>query len=801
MLKNYFKVAFRNLIKNPTFSFINIFGLAMGISVCLILIMLVADQKNNDKYNTNQEQIYRITHNRLNGDDFVSLYATAPLPLTEKLKSDYNDVDYAVRIRSDFGNDWVGVEDNVNIPVGGFFVDPEFIELFQFELLAGDAKTALAQPNSVVLKEETALKLYGNTDAIGKIITVGELGDYIVTGVLKDNNEQTHIKFEALASLSSLTRLEEQDSILSSTVNNWKNRYRGWVYLQLKDDVDKAIVEDHLEAINQEIYSDMEDYNHEFKLQALADISPGPLMGNEIGPGLPMIFVYFLSGLALVVMLSASFNYMNLSIARALTRAREVGVRKVSGANKPQLIIQFVIEAILISIIALVLSHAILFLLKPAFTQLHFAQLLQWNLRLDTNVIIFSLLFSVLIGFLAGILPAFTLASFQPNKVLKDLSGIKLFSKLGLRKFLIVSQFSLSLVFIISAILVFNQLKSMIGADFGFKTEDIINVQLNNTSYQQLRTELEKYPQIVNVTAATHIPASGTDYSTTLKKNWEDDVELDMSYFNVDENYISILQLELIAGTNFEQLEVSANEIIINEKSIETFELGNPHEAIGKYLIDIDDSISLKIVGVVKNYNHRMLILEISPMMLRYKPDNTNIAQVAFLPGQSKEAEAIIETSFENINPGLKVDYESFEDELTFYYNLLFGDIVSVVNVATILALIIACMGLLGMATYTIETKTKEVGIRKALGASGYQLIYQLSKGFINIIILAIIIAIPIAYFLNNLWLQKFAFRVPISFGVISLGVLILLILGVLTVGSQTYRASRLNPVDSLRNE
>lgn len=242
MFKNYLKVAIRNLLKNRSFSFINIFGLAMGMSVCLVLIMLVADQKNNDRYNSNRDKIYRITHNRLNTDDFISLYATTALPLADKLTSEYDDVDFAVRIRRGFGTDWIGIEQNVNIPIGGFFVDPEFIDLFQLEMLAGDAKTALKQPNSVVLKEETALKLYGATDVVGKIITVGELGDYIVTGVLKDNGEQSHIKFEALASLSSLTIIEEQDSLLRASVGNWKNRTSGWVYIQLKEGVEVATV-------------------------------------------------------------------------------------------------------------------------------------------------------------------------------------------------------------------------------------------------------------------------------------------------------------------------------------------------------------------------------------------------------------------------------------------------------------------------------------------------------------------------------------------------------------------------------
>ena len=801
MLKNYVKVAIRNLLKNRSFSFINIFGLALSMSVCLVLIMLIADQKNNDAYNTNKDRIYRVTHDRLDDDELITLMATAPLPIAERLVNDYSDTEKTVRIRGGFGNHWVGVENNVNIPIAGFFADAEFINLFQYKLLAGNPSTALIQPNSVVLKEETAQKLYGTNEVIGRIITVGELGDYIVTGVLKDNGEQSHIKFEAIASLSSLERLEEQDSLLTSSVNNWKNRSNGWVYIQLKEGVKPATVEDHLAAINKKEYAELEDYQHQFGLQALTKISPGPLMGNDIGPGLPLIFVYFLSALAFVVMLSAAFNYMNLSIARALTRAKEVGIRKVSGANKSQLVLQFLTEAIILSLLALAISHVLLFFLKPAFSQLHFSQLLQWNLRQDSTVFMYSVIFSLIVGGLAGIVPALTLSSFQPSKVLKDLSSIKLFSKLGLRKFLVVGQFSLSLIFIISATLVFNQLKLMVGADFGFKTADIINVRLNDTSYKQFRTELEKYPQIVEVTAASHIPAAGSTTSTKLVKTWEDPIEIEVPYFTVDENYISSLGLTLVSGSNFQFLDPDANEIIINEKALESFELENAHAAIGQYLVNTYDSTELKIIGVLKNYTHQMLIQDLAPMMLIYNPEKANIAMVTIQPNQKNEGLAIIEKAYALVNPELKLDHTVFADELVFYYDLLFGDIVSIIGLATVLALVIACLGLLGMATYTIETKTKEVGIRKVLGASSKQLILQLSKGFMGILLISIVIALPLAYFINNLWLQEFAFRVSITFGVLSFGVLTLVILGLITIGSQTYRATIINPIDHLRNE
>ena len=769
------------------------------MSVCLVLFMLIADQKNNDAYITNKDRIYRITYNHLNNNSSFSQYATAPLPMAEKLMSEYSDLKHAVRIRKGFGNNFVKFDQDLNIPVAGFFVDPEFLELFQYELLSGKADEALVKPKSVVLKEEAAIRLFGTTEVIGNVIEVGDQGEYIITGVIKDNNEQSHIKFDALASLASLKKLEEQDSVLYSSVNNWQNRWHGYIYVELADNVDKATLLDHIEAINVEQYSDLEDYQLSFDLQALNEISPGPLMSNEIGPGLPLIFVYFMGGLAILVMLSAAFNYMNLSIARALTRAREVGVRKVSGATKTDLIMQFLTEAILLSLFALLCSYGLLVFLKPAFSQLHFSEMLQWNLRIDQEVILISIVFSIVVGILAGIIPAITLSSLKPSQVLKQLSGIKLFSKIGLRKALIVSQFSLSLIFIISTTLVYNQLQLMLGADFGFQTDGITNIRLNETSYTQLKTELEKYPQIETISASSHIPASGESKGITVKLNLEDELERQINLFYVDENYINTLQLEVITGSNFRSLDPAAHEIIVNEECVADFKLGSPHEALGKYLINTDDSTEFQIVGVVKDYYHKMLVMDQGPMMLIYEPDQFRIAHVATV--NNSDVNSIIDEAYEKVNPGYLIDRKSMNEELAFYYDFLFGDLSKITALATFLALVIACLGLLGIATYTIETKTKEVGIRKVLGATEKQLIVYLSKSFVYILLISIVIAVPLAYLLNDLWLQQIAYRVDITPGVVLFSVTLLTILGILTIGSQTFRASTVNPVDSLRNE
>ena len=500
-------------------------------------------------------------------------------------------------------------------------------------------------------------------------------------------------------------------------------------------------------------------------------------------------------------MISASFNYMNLSIARALTRAKEVGIRKVAGATRKQLILQFLSESVLLSFAALVVSHAILLILKPAFASLNLTTLLHWDLSENITVHLIIVCFTILIGIVSGLIPAFILSSFQPIKVLKDLSGIRLFSKMGIRKTLIVAQFSLSLIFIISVTLVFNQLQLMLSANFGFTTKDIINVRLNDTDFEHYKTELEKSTAIQNISGATHIPGAGTWWSADTWKDPSDEAPIETGFFYVDENYIDMLDLELIAGTNFKQMIPAANEIIINEKAVNEFGFSSPHGALGQVLYDEDTTTELHIVGVLKDYHYLMLVMQISPMYLRYNPERINFAHVKLFNENKEAGFSAIERSFSEITDGNKVSYKYFDAELKEYYEFIFGDLVRIVGLTSLLALTIACLGLLGIATYSIETKIKEVSIRKILGATDKQLIYQLSIGFVLMLLVAVVVSVPLAWLLNSLWLEQIAYRVTIDFGVISFGVLILLIFGIITIGSQTYRASTVSPVDNLRNE
>ena len=806
MFKNYFKTALRSLSRHRFFSFINIFGLAISMSVCMGIIMLVADQMMYDRYNTKRDRIYRVNSIPLGkeGQDFNET-ATTTLPLKQELLENYTGVEKAVRISRGFANNWIEFDQNVNIPVAGYFADPEVLEIFEYDLEYGDAKTALVEPYSVVLTKAAAKKLFRQENPVGESFKVGDNGTYKVTGVIKETNHKSHIVFDALASMASVKSLEAAGK-RGKNLDNWYNHTSGWIYVLLEEGKTPADIAPNLEKIQAKHFTTLTnpDTQHKVKyaLQNMMNITPGPFINNPIGPFLPWMFIYFFAGLAGVVMLTSCFNFTNLSIARSLTRAREIGVRKVTGAMRWQIFVQFLAESVLVAMFSLAAAFVLLVLVKPLMLELSFARLMKWGLEANYYVYGVFFVFALVVGILAGIFPAIVLSGFQPVKVLKSLNSIKLFSNIGLRKALLVSQFTFSLIFILTVIVVFNQLNLFMRADHGFSMENKIIVQLNDTSAETLKTELLKHPNIESVSAASHIPAAGTQYGEGFKKSLDEKDWAELYYYAVDEDYLKNIKVSLAAGRFFSAADGASNKnfIVINEKSLSTFHLGSPADALGQEIIYKNDSSRKQIIGVVKDYNHQMLMEKIDPMVLLYDVKQFNLVQIEY-SGTYEAASKTVEEVWAKVNPNLKLDYKDFSSEVHKIYDIFFGDIVDVMGVVSFLAILISCLGLLGMATYSTETRIKEISIRKVLGSSNGSLVYLLSKGFVAILLIAIAIAVPAAYFLNNLWLELLAYHVAIDASVIFLGVFVLVVFGVLTIGSQTWRATFVNPVENLKSE
>jgi putative ABC transport system permease protein len=805
MFKNYLKTAIRSLLRHRFFSAINVFGLSVAMALSMVIIMLVADQMMYDRYNTKRDRVYRVNSIPMNeAGDSRTETATTALPLHEELLEKYTGVEKAIRIMRGFGNMWLELDQNVNIPIAGYFVDAEALDLFEYELEHGDKRTALVEPFSVVLTKKAAKKLFRQENPVGESFKVGEEGPYKVTGVLKETKNKSHIAFDALASISTVKKLKSKDD--GKQLDNWYNYTAGWIYVLIEEGKTQKDLEANLAKIQKDHFTVLPNPDRQtkikFSLQNLMNITPGPFINNPIGPLLPWVFVYFFIGLAAVVMLTSCFNFTNLSIARSLTRAREIGVRKVTGARRWQIFMQFISESILVSLFALVLAVALLFCLKPLLTQLSFARIMKWDLELNYFVYGIFVVFALVVGIIAGLFPALVMSGFQPVKVLKGITNMKLISKMGLRKSLLVAQFTFSLIFILSVIVVFNQLQLFLKADHGFSMEKKAVVSLSNTSPETLKTELLKYSNITSVTAASHIPAAGTSYGGSYKRSLDEKDWTDLYYFSVDEDYLKNINVPLVAGKFYQAEAGESNKkfVVLNEMAVAKFNFKNAHEALGQEIIYQKDSSRLQVIGVIKNYNHQMLIEKMEPMALFYSPKEYNLLQVQYT-GTFKEAGSTIEAAWAKVNPTLKVDYKDFYAEVHKIYDIFFGDLVSILSVISFLAILISCLGLLGMATYSTETRIKEISIRKVLGSSDGALVYLLSKGFFVVLLIAILLAVPAAYFINSLWLEELAYHVSVDLSVILLGIFVLILFGALTIGSQTYRAVFIKPVENLKSE
>jgi len=806
MFRNYIKTAIRSLLRHRFFSAINVFGLAVSMALSMVIIMLVADQMMYDRYNTKRDRIYRINSMSVGQQgQTMNETATTTLPLKQELLESYTGIEKAVRIVRGFGNLWVELEQNVNIPVAGYYADPEILDVFEYELEYGNQKTALVEPFSVVLTKKAAKKLFKQENPLGETFKVGEDGLYKVTGILRETKNKTHIAFDALASLSTVKSLHAMGK-KDADIENWYNHYLGWVYILLEKGKTIDDIETNLKKIEQKHFAFLPkpETQHKIKysLQALISITPGNFIGNPIGPFLPWVFVYFFIGLAGVVMLTSCFNFTNLSIARSLTRAREIGVRKVTGAMRWQIFTQFLSESVIVSLFALVVAMVLLIVLRPLMMQLSFVRLMRWEL--ETNYFVYAIffVFALIVGALAGIFPAAVLSGFQPVKVLKSLNTMKLFSGQRLRKILLVTQFAFSLVFIVSLIVMFNQLQLFLHADHGFDMEKKIVVNLGNTSAEALKNELLRQSNIENISAVSHLLAAGTSLSEKYKRTLEEKEWTDLNYYSTDESYLKNLEIPLVAGKYFSSTngESNKNFIVLNEKALETFHFKSPADAIGQELILQKDSSRKQIIGVVKNYNHQLLVEKMDPLALIYHPEEYRILQVKY-SGTYEVASKSIAKAWANVNPTLQVDYKDFYEEVHRIYDIFFGDLVSILSVIAFLAITISCLGLLGMATYATETRIKEISIRKVLGCSDGALVYLLSKGFVAILMIAIVIAVPAAYFINNLWLQQLAYHVSVDIFTITLGIISLLVFSGLTIGSQTWRAVFVSPVENLKGE
>lgn len=793
MLINYLKIAFRNLLRQKMFSFINIFGLALSMSVCLLVLLRIKDQLGYDKFHPAAERIYRITTKVTNKQGDVFKLATTPLPLVNTLQSDFNLIEKEVRLYPAGGHRSTG--GGKKLSIYSAFTDAAFFDVFGFTLQSGDPQSALVEPNSIVLSKETAERFFGTKAALGEMITVGQLGDFRITGIMDKPKGKSHIDFEAYISMSSVPLLEKSGK-LGSNLDSWNNGTAAYTYLLLKKSASQGQLNRAVKSISAKLVAQTKvtgKENFEFAVQPFNKIILGEEMFYSLGNTGTRSKVLAEVAIGLIILISACFNYTNLSIARSLKRGKEVGIRKVNGATRLQVFMQFIIESVILSLLALVMAYV---LLKTIWTDSPLSsEFLPGGAAPDLTLILWFLLFSIFTGLLAGVLPAWALSSFKPAEVLKNLSNIKLFGGNRLGKGLIVLQFTLSLVITLFAIIFYKQFNYMARLDPGYARNHIISMPVDANSYELMVHDLQQVNGVVTVSASSDNP--GKDVTGTTSVNLQPGQQpIGMDYYFTDRNFISNMQLRLLAGSNFPAN--GERYVIVNEKALAQLKLSSPAEAVGK-AIWLNDTLSLQIAGVIKDFYHRGVDLPYRPLLLRYAPQEFRFLQVRTAADQPAALVAQLETVWKKYNPGESFSWSWWKEDQFKGQSAM--DTVSMLAFLAFMAITIACLGLLGIVIYNTETRRKEIGIRKVLGAGVASVIILLSRKFLKLVFIAGCIAIPISYLAGYFFLNIFANRISPGVGIMLSGFAGILALAMLTIGAQVYKVAVANPVDSLRTE
>jgi putative ABC transport system permease protein len=813
MLLNYLKVGIRNMLKHKSFAVINIFGLAAAMSVCMLIIMVIADQKGYDRWQSHKDRIYRVQTIGTNGSRMRT--ATSALPLGVTLRNDYTGIEAAASLVRSIGGDLL-YKDKI-ASGGGYFADGNLFRVMDFHLEQGDAHTALEKPFSMVITEDLAAQLFHNEDPIGKTIKFNNtgllpggpesgdiessFGQFLITGVLKPNPGKTTLPFKLLASLSSMPALAK-DTLLSYKPNDWNGVWNNYTFVLMQKGHSKAELQNILDRISGKQYPKGHDNQFAYEAAALTDLMPADPVNNPTNISMPRTILIILSVLCLVVMLSACLNYTNLSIARMLTRTKEVGIRKVSGATRRQIFTQFISEAILMSLLSLLLSLLILLLFQQLFSGLWLNQYMNITFRYTPTLFLVFLGFSVAVGFLAGVLPATYISLFNPVHVLKGLNSIGFLKRLTLRKVLLVIQFCVSLIFIISTSLIYLQGKHVLHFDYGFNKENVVDVKLYKLeNYNRFSQAIASSRNITAVSACSFLPATGTNMSEMIHKAANSTDSLQASYIDIDAGCLQVWGLQLVAGRNLPAIpeEKDDHYVLINEKMAGDLKFSSPKQAVGQHLL-LGSGKDAEIVGVVKNFQFLEVMRGIEPLMLRNRKSEFGYATIRVQGKDLNGAVAFLQDTWKKVNPSTKFEYQFFDQQLLTTHSMM-SDTAGVLGVLAFLAVIISCLGLLGMATYTAETRRKEISVRKVLGSGVPRVIFLLSRGYMILLGIAILIAVPLACLLNNMWLQFFASRVSITPWILLLNISILALISFLIVFSQAWKVSTANPVDSLRSE
>lgn len=806
MLRNYFLVAWRNILKNKAFTGINIFGLAFSMSVCMVIILLIQHHYQFDTFHQKGDRTYRIIAFQKGKSGFlVEGYATTPMPLGQYVQERYSQVENFTNLHKHRGAELRSEYKILSADV--LFADQNFFDVFDFTLKQGDITTALNEPYSIILSAEKAKLLFPGEEATGKLIEYGDFGNFKITGVINEPPSHTHIRYESIVSYNTIPILAEK-KLFDESFASWENIWGNYNYLVLNNenaisDIEVAINE--IAGAQIKLEDDHPGYN--FKLQKMTEIVPGKgfILGNEMSPAVPGIALLFFTLLAAIVIITASINYTNLSIARSLTRAKEVGIRKVNGAFKSQIIIQFLVESLIVAAISLVVAIPIYEFLIQSFNEIWIFNILEIELQDNLSVYFIFFAFMLIIGLMTGIGPSLFLSKV---KVINSLKGSLQSSrrKRGLlrlsgKKLLLSVQFGLSILLLVSLFLLKSQGDHMVESDYGFDEEQVYYVELQGHDRKEIEQEFNTIPGVENTSFTSHHPGVGRTHSDGFKRNESDDEAISISHFSVDQRYVDVMGLELIAGQDFPvDYTTGATEkfILINELAVSSLGFESPAAAIGQIIYNEEDQ-GVTVLGVLKNYHWEPMMNSIKPLALRIKPDRFQYAYFK-LAGNNQETAARFEAQWQQYDSGRDYKGGFLSAEMDLFYQF-FHDISSILSLVGFLAITITGLGFLGMVSFDLQSRIKEIGIRKVLGATFTNLVFSMAKGFLIVLSVTSLIAFPVAIFLNNMWISEMADYEEISWRNVAPALLIVLLIIVVTVFSQVWKNANRNPVNALRSE
>jgi putative ABC transport system permease protein len=821
MLRSYLKIARRNLWSNKAFSAINIFGLGLGMAACFFIFQYVYFESTYDRFHTNAANIYRVPISY--GGSLANTPTTAANhpAVGPAMKADFPEVvDFVRMIPNSFymnaytlsykegkGGEKIYAEKNM------YLVDASFFNVFSYPLISGDRKSCLTEPFSMVISASTAKKYFGNTDPLGKILDMNGSMSIKVTGVFADIPDNAHIKFDMLVSFASIKPKYGYD--------NWgEPEFYNYVLLAPGTDVKKleakfpAFIEKYLGASMKK-----ENYRSSFHLQPITDIHLHSNYSREAEVNGSEREVYFLSVIGVFILFIAWINYINLSTARSMERAKEVGLRKVVGAGKSQLITQFLLESFIINLLALVCAFCIILCFTPFVNDFIGKDVTTgfFSAGLGSKPVFWLTVVSIFLcgALLVGAYPAFILSSFIPVRVLKGLNA-HAGGGMSIRQALVSFQFILSMILIASTVVIFQQFNFMRNENLGYQTDQVVIVKapvvkgdVMDNEYQFFKGEIQKIASVQNASATSDVPGHRILLQNNFRRADQDKQHHSVTYLmKIDENFIPTYHIEMVAGKNLTSADTSwvyglkTTKVLINEEMVKVLGYKSAEEAIDQDIVYMsDEGVRLKVVGVMKNFHQRSLKEKIDPILC-YSPNFSDwkYMSINLNANSASNGLAEVEKVYQKLFPGSPFEYFFLDEYFDRQYKAD-SRLSNVFALFSILAVIVACLGLLGLSSFVIKLRTKEIGVRKVLGASVTGLLFLLSKDFVKMVCVASILAIPVIYYASHAWLENYAFHITPGLSVFVIPPILLLILTLLTICAQSLKTALTNPVKSLRNE